>query len=412
MVRDINNFRHMLTRRSEYRAKSDATGGGGNVQYSVTANRVMESLKRKREEESKESKRKHEAETNAHFKEKVNGTREKVYIADLLGVELTTGKASSSLTSTVTAVNSGKIDMREATEEEIRNSQFQAMKKLKKKGYVRLTTNMGIIDLEIHCDIVPQCATNFLGLVENGKYDGSVFHRLIQNFMIQGGKPPSKSHKEECLWGGSFPDEFDDRLTHTGPGVLSMANAGPGTNKQQFFITFKSCNHLDRKHSVFGRVVAGTNVLKAMESVSTEGRDRPKEEIRITRAELMGSNPVKMAEEAVRQRVQERSEERRRSEKERKASALGRDYERLDVSHSSTEKKVSPGSEFSGIGKYLPKGMLLNIDEVNADSNSNGSSKNYSRSNAKYDTNKQILLKPSRLPPGPKSTAFSDFSGW
>jgi cyclophilin family peptidyl-prolyl cis-trans isomerase len=98
--------------------------------------------------------------------------------------------------------------------------------------------------------------------------------------MIQGGKAKD-GDDDESLWGGAFTDEFDDRLKHIGVGVLSMANSGTNTNRQQFFMTFKSCNHLDRKHSIFGNVIDGTDLLTTMEKVPADKKERPIEPIRI-----------------------------------------------------------------------------------------------------------------------------------
>lgn len=120
-------------------------------------------------------------------------------------------------------------------------SMFEAMKRYKKKGYVNIHTNKGTLFVELHCDIVPRTTVNFLGLAAKGAYDGSLFHRCIRNFMIQGGKPASGKGEGKSLWGSPFKDEFDNRLKHDGRGILSMANSGPNTNGSQFFITFKSC---------------------------------------------------------------------------------------------------------------------------------------------------------------------------
>merc|ERR1719223_1399007 len=105
-------------------------------------------------------------------------------------------------------------ESKEATSEEIREAQWSAMKRLKKKGFVRLTTTEGIIDLELDCDIAPRTCMNFIKLVEGGKYNGTKFHRSIRNFMIQGGKPVKSSEEENSIWGDAFRDEFDDRLKH------------------------------------------------------------------------------------------------------------------------------------------------------------------------------------------------------
>lgn len=150
-----------------------------------------------------------------------------------------------------------------ATDEEIERRRYDLVRSLKKKGYVQLVTSLGTLNLEIHCDLVPRTAENFLGLCVAGKYDNTPFHRLIPRFMVQGGDPTGGFEAVdravgtgtggESLWKRPFADEFHPSLTHSGEGVVSMANSGPNTNGSQFFITFDAAPHLDRKHSVFGR---------------------------------------------------------------------------------------------------------------------------------------------------------------
>ncbi len=137
--------------------------------------------------------------------------------------------------------------------------------------YAKITTNRGEILLRLHYEKVPLTVTNFVGLAE-GKiesdrpagepfYDGLTFHRVISDFMIQGGCPEGSGRGGP---GYRFPDEIDRSLRHDGPGVLSMANAGPDTNGSQFFITHGSTPHLDGRHAVFGRVVEGQDVVDAV----------------------------------------------------------------------------------------------------------------------------------------------------
>ena len=150
-----------------------------------------------------------------------------------------------------------------ATDEEIERRRYDLVRSLKKKGYVQLVTSLGTLNLEIHCDLVPRTAENFLGLCVAGKYDNTPFHRLIPRFMVQGGDPTGGFEATaraigtgtggESLWKRPFADEFHPSLTHSGEGVVSMANSGPNSNGSQFFITFDAAPHLDRKHSVFGR---------------------------------------------------------------------------------------------------------------------------------------------------------------
>jgi cyclophilin family peptidyl-prolyl cis-trans isomerase len=121
---------------------------------------------------------------------------------------------------------------------------------------------LGDLNLELHCDVTPRTCENWLALAEAGYYDDTPFHRLIKHFMVQGGDPTGTGTGGCSIWGPTFADEFDARLSHDGRGVVSMANAGPNTNGSQFFITFKSARHLDRKHTIFGKIVGGKDVSR------------------------------------------------------------------------------------------------------------------------------------------------------
>ena len=154
--------------------------------------------------------------------------------------------------------------------------------KATRKAYVALHTSKGDLKLELHADLVPRTCQNFLLLAARGYYNGVAFHRSIRNFMLQGGDPSGTGRGGESAWGKGFADEFVQTLSHSGRGVVSMANAGPHTNGSQFFILYKSAPHLDKKHTVFGRVVGGMDTaLTALERVPTDADDRPVEEIRI-----------------------------------------------------------------------------------------------------------------------------------
>jgi len=124
-----------------------------------------------------------------------------------------------------------------------------------------IQTAGGDIVLQLSADKTPNTVNNFVFLAREGFYDGVIFHRVIENFMVQGGDPTGTGRGGP---GYSFADEFHPELRHDGPGVLSMANAGPNTNGSQFFITHVATPHLDGKHSVYGRVTGGLDVLMAI----------------------------------------------------------------------------------------------------------------------------------------------------
>lgn len=121
-------------------------------------------------------------------------------------------------------------------------------------------------------------------LADAGYYDKTVFHRIIRDFMIQGGDPTATGRGGESIYGGKFEDEITRNLKHTGAGILSMANSGPNTNGSQFFITLKSTPWLDGKHTIFGRIYSGMGVIQRMGMVATDKQDKPKNPISIYKA--------------------------------------------------------------------------------------------------------------------------------
>jgi len=153
--------------------------------------------------------------------------------------------------------------------------------------YAHFDTTLGKFTAELFDTKAPKTVANFVGLAEGTKewkhpktgekhtkpfYDGIIFHRVIANFMLQGGDPLGQGYGGP---GYQFEDEFHPDLRHEGPGILSMANAGPNSNGSQFFVTLGSTPHLDRRHSVFGKVVSGLDVVQKIGQVKTDGNDRP-----------------------------------------------------------------------------------------------------------------------------------------
>ena len=142
-----------------------------------------------------------------------------------------------------------------------------------------INTNMGTIEIELFADKTPKTVENFVGLANKGFYDGIIFHRVIADFMLQGGDPTGTGRGGESLWGKSFEDEFVSELRHDVPGILSMANSGPNTNGSQFFITLVPTPWLDGKHTIFGKVINGMNVVDDIGKVKTGPGDKPVEDV-------------------------------------------------------------------------------------------------------------------------------------
>ena len=139
-----------------------------------------------------------------------------------------------------------------------------------------IDTNHGTITIELFEQRAPKTTSNFVELAEKGFYDGVIFHRVIEGFMIQGGDPDGTGRGGP---GYTIDDEFHPELRHDSKGVLSMANAGPDTGGSQFFITLAATPWLDDRHAVFGRVVDGMDVVERIGSVSTGPGDRPSAEV-------------------------------------------------------------------------------------------------------------------------------------
>ena len=144
-------------------------------------------------------------------------------------------------------------------------------------------TNMGTFEIELFEDKAPITTENFIGLVEKGFYDGVIFHRVIDGFMIQGGDPEGTGRGGP---GYTIPDEFHKDLKHSSKGILSMANAGPNTGGSQFFITLDATPWLDGHHSVFGKVVKGMDVVEKIGKVDTDFQDRPLKKVVIEKITL------------------------------------------------------------------------------------------------------------------------------
>lgn len=145
------------------------------------------------------------------------------------------------------------------------------------------TTSMGDFEIKLATDYAPGTCANFIKLAQKGFYDGLIFHRVIDDFMIQGGDPIGNGTGGP---GYTIKDEFSSKLLHDGPGVLSMANHGPNTGGSQFFITLGPCSWLDGKHAVFGKVSKGMEVVFRIGKVRTDTADRPVEPVVIRKVTI------------------------------------------------------------------------------------------------------------------------------
>ena len=171
--------------------------------------------------------------------------------------------------------------------------------------YARFVTSLGNIVIRLEEQRAPNTVKNFVGLATGTQewvhprtgqlqkgvpyFDGTIFHRVIPNFMIQGGDPLGQGTGGP---GYKFGDEFHPELRHSAPGTLSMANAGPGTNGSQFFITEGPTPHLDDRHSVFGQTAAGVDVVRKIARVKTGARDKPVQDVVLQRVEVFRSASV------------------------------------------------------------------------------------------------------------------------
>lgn len=151
---------------------------------------------------------------------------------------------------------------------------------------VVLETNQGNIEIKLLPEVAPKACENFTKLAEKGYYNGIIFHRVIRDFMIQGGDPTGTGMGGESAWGKPFADEVSPKVKFDKPGILAMANAGPGTNGSQFFITTAVTPWLNMRHTIFGEVISGYNVVQKIEGTQTGANDKPRNEQKIIKAYL------------------------------------------------------------------------------------------------------------------------------
>lgn len=251
------------------------------------------------------------------------------YSVSFKETSLTVGAASKSFTSTA-------VDLALTNERTKERTYLRPARGT--KGYVRLHTNLGDLNIELHCDQVPKTCENFIALAASGYYDNTPFHRSIKNFMIQGGDPTGTGTGGANVF-GTLEDEIVPGLRHDGRGVVAMANSGKDTNGSQFYITYRSAKHLDGKHTVFGKVVGGFDVLTKMERVECDEKDRPKEAVRVTSCTVFVNPYTDMIQE---------QKAREEKEKEKEKQQRGGIERRLDEIIGG-----EGGGGGGGVGKYL-----------------------------------------------------------
>ena len=157
------------------------------------------------------------------------------------------------------------------------------------KPVLVIETNQGNIEVTLKPEIAPKACENMIRLAQKGYYNNIIFHRVIRKFMIQGGDPTGTGTGGESIWGKPFEDEVNPEATFTKPGILAMANAGPATNGSQFFITTVPTPWLNMRHTIFGEVTAGYDVVQKIESTPAAAGDRPIQEQKILKMYLKQS---------------------------------------------------------------------------------------------------------------------------
>ncbi len=154
------------------------------------------------------------------------------------------------------------------------------------RNIVVLETSQGTIEIKLMPEIAPKACENFTRLAQQGYYNGTIFHRVIKSFMIQGGDPTGTGRGGESIWGKPFEDEVSPKITFNRKGLLAMANRGPATNGSQFFITVKETPWLNMRHTIFGEVVSGYDVVEKLENTKTGMADKPVVDQKILKAYL------------------------------------------------------------------------------------------------------------------------------
>nr|POF13982.1 peptidyl-prolyl cis-trans isomerase-like 2 [Quercus suber] len=364
--RDLSQFKYLKEGVSTLTAEQEAERSAGvneeNLGSAAKILKAKQAISRARvarEKASSESNVESQALTNARIAraEVVKSTRASKPVP-YNAAQYTNGMAAASFTSTgMTPNTSGERAI--LSDEEY----MLKPKRVRNKGYARLVTNLGDLNIELYPEFAPKTVWNFVQLSKRGYYKGVSFHRSIRNFMLQGGDPTGTGRGGQSCWGKQFADEFEGPQTHDSRGVLSMANKGKDTNTSQFFITYRATPHLNRKHTIFGRVVDGLDTLKRLEDVETDDKDRPTQRCAIEDIVVY----VDPFEEFLKKRSAQEAETAR-------LEAVRREGGAEDDKTTWTGKRIRAGgkveveTEEAGVGKYMvqsaPRAAAAEVDEI------------------------------------------------
>eukprot|EP01061_Rhynchopus_euleeides_P024472 TRINITY_DN3942_c0_g1_i1.p1 TRINITY_DN3942_c0_g1~~TRINITY_DN3942_c0_g1_i1.p1 ORF type:complete len:565 (+),score=257.89 TRINITY_DN3942_c0_g1_i1:41-1735(+) len=213
---------------------------------------------------------------------------------------------------------------------------------------VELDTSLGVIQMKVHCGVCPKTAYNFLALAERDYYSGTVFHRVVRDFVMQGGDPTGTGTGGTSCWGGTFGDEIFGRFKHDKKGIVSMANSGRDSNGSQFFITLAPAPFLDGKHTVFGMVTAGLDVLDKANSTPTD----PGTECPSTPIVLKGVRVLQSPFTALRERFADEVDPVKRAQRAAAEKKRHEDGQQRG-SWFSGQQTPLPNQESTAVGKYL-----------------------------------------------------------
>lgn len=314
----------------------------------------------------------------------------------------TTGLAAASFTSTgVTPHTSASLALMSDEEYLLKRG------RVKEKGYVRITTTHGSLNLTLLPEHAPKAVWNFTRLVQKGYYNGVTFHRNIRNFMLQGGDPTGTGKGGQSIWGRNFSDEFEGPLKHDARGTLSMANKGKDTNSSQFFIAYRPARHLDLKHTIFGHVDLNPDdesgqesirTLKALEDVLVDSGDRPKEEIKILEARVF----IDPFEEFWKNK-KDSDERERKIEETRRLDRTTWTGKRIRDSRGGADSGGA-GDDGGGVGKYLKASLANPVSQSQLNNGEDDEILEFIDEEPEEPVRKKTK--------GGRGGGFGDFSGW